>query len=108
MLIALNDGNEVVIPRDEWSNITHSWAATCHKLQGAQAPYVIVSLDNSAYPLLMREWLYTALTRARKYCTLIGQPSAINTATRISNIKIKKTWLKEDLYNLYMDEQKGA
>lgn len=108
MLIALNDGNEVVIPRDEWNNVTHSWAATCHKLQGAQAPYVIVSLDNSAYPLLMREWLYTALTRARKYCTLIGQPNAINTATRVSNIKIKKTWLKEDLYNLYMDEQKGA
>ena len=106
MLISLNDGEEVIIPRDEWSNITHSWAATCHKLQGAQAPYVIVSIDNSAYPLLMREWLYTALTRARKYCVLIGQPNAINTATRVSNIKIKKTWLKEDLYELYMDEQK--
>lgn len=106
MLISLNDGEEVIIPRDEWNNITHSWAATCHKLQGAQAPYVIVSIDNSAYPLLMREWLYTALTRARKYCVLIGQPNAINTATRVSNIKIKKTWLKEDLYELYMDEQK--
>lgn len=104
MIIKLNDDDTVIIPRDEWTNISHSWAATAHKIQGAQAPYVIVSLDKGAYPLLMREWLYTAITRARKFCALVGQPGAINTATRVSNLKIKRTWLKDDLTALYKAE----
>lgn len=103
MIIRLQNLQEdVIIPRGNWYDISHSYAVTCHKCQGGQAPYVIVVLDNSAYTLLMREWLYTAITRARKFCTLVGQPRAINTATRISDIKIKKTWLKDDLYKLYL------
>ena len=104
MIIKLNEDDTVIIPRDEWTNVSHSWAATAHKIQGAQAPYVIVSLDKGAYPLLMREWLYTAITRARKFCALVGQPGAINTATRVSNLKIKRTWLKDDLTSLYKAE----
>lgn len=101
MIIELGEEERVIIPRESWGDINLAYACTCHKLQGSQAPYVIVGLDNGSYPLLMREWLYTAITRARKYCALIGQPKAINTATRISNIKVKKTWLKDDLYELY-------
>lgn len=104
MIIELTGGDRVIIPRDEWGDISLAYACTCHKLQGAQAKYVIVVLDNSAYPLLMREWLYTAVTRARNYCALIGQPSAINQATRVSNIKTKQTWIKDDLYELYKSE----
>lgn len=104
MIIELTGGDRVIIPRDEWGDISLAYACTCHKLQGAQAKYVIVVLDNSAYPLLMREWLYTAVTRARSYCALVGQPSAINQATRVSNIKTKQTWIKDDLYEMYKQE----
>ena len=72
--------------------------------QGSQFKYIIIALDNSSYPLLMREWLYTALTRARKYCVLVGQPSAINMATRTSNIKVKQTWLKDELYKVVLED----
>ncbi|MBO7735537.1 MAG: AAA family ATPase [Methanobrevibacter sp.] len=104
MIIELNDKSQIIIPRDGWGDIGLAYAVTCHKCQGSQAPYVIVGLDNSAYPLLMREWLYTALTRAQKYCILVGQPSAINTATRVSNGKVKSTWLKGELHARYIDE----
>ena len=104
MIIELNGSDKILIPRDEWGDITLAYACTCHKLQGSQARYVIVALDNSAYPLLMREWLYTAITRAREYCALIGQPTAINQATRVSNIKVKQTWIKDALYELYKKE----
>ena len=104
MIIELNDNDQILIPRDEWGDISLAYACTCHKLQGSQAKYVIVVLDNSAYPLLMREWLYTAVTRAREYCVLVGQPSAINQATRVSNIKVKQTWIKDSLYELYKKE----
>lgn len=105
MIIELEEQGQVILPREEWNNIQHSWACTCHKLQGSQAQYVIVVLDKGSFKLLTREWLYTALTRARKYCVLVGQPDAINMATRTSDIKIKQTWLKDDLYQAFLQEQ---
>ena len=103
MIIELDDQERIVLPKEQWNTIIHGWACTTHKMQGSQADYVIVCLDNSAYVLLMREWLYTALTRAKKYCILVGQPSAINTACRTSNIKIKQTWLRDELQKLYLE-----
>lgn len=106
MIIDLEEQGQVILPREDWSSVTHGWACTCHKLQGSQSGYVIVCLDTSAYVLLMREWLYTAITRAKKYCVLVGQPKAINSACRTSNIKIKQTWLRGDLHQLYLDQFK--
>ena len=96
--------DQIILPRSEWTDITHAWCSTCHKLQGSQAKYVIVVLDNSSFPLLIREWLYTALTRARVHCTLVGQPFAINTAAHNSDVKIKQTWLKDELYNTLLED----
>lgn len=104
MIIQLQDTSRIIIPRESWDNIGLSYAVTCHKCQGSQAPYVIVSVDYSGYSLLMREWLYTALTRAQKFCALVGQPKAINLATRVSNVKVKNTWLKDELYARYQRE----
>ncbi len=104
MIVQLDEQGEVLLPKEEWGNITHAWACTAHKLQGSQSPYVIVCVDYSSYTLLMREWLYTALTRSGKYCALIGQPKAINTACRTSNIKVKQTWLRGELNDLFVKE----
>ncbi len=102
MIIDLEFVGQIILPRDEWINITHGWACTTHKFQGSQADYIIVCVDTSAYVLLTREWLYTSLTRAKKYCVLVGQPKAINSACRTSNIKIKQTWLRGELNQLYL------
>ena len=102
MIVDLEEQGQVILPRNDWGNVTHGWACTCHKLQGSQSNYVIVCVDTSAYVLLMREWLYTAITRAKKYCVLVGQPKAINSACRTSNIKVKQTWLRGELNHLYL------
>lgn len=104
MIVDIEDVGKVILSKDEWNNIVHGWACTCHKLQGSQSNYAIVCLDSSAYVLLMREWLYTAITRAKKYCVVVGQPKAINSACRTSNTKIKQTWLRGDLKDLYMKQ----
>ena len=77
------------------------YAATCHKLQGVGVPYVIGVVDPSAYSLLTNEALYTEITRAKKYCTLIGSPRTIRMAVKKSAVKAKQTWLAELLIEEY-------
>ena len=107
MIIKLKDQENVILEREEWNNIQLAYAITCHSIQGSSAPYVIVGLDYSCYAMFSKEWVYTALTRASKYCVLVTQPKAINQAVKISRVRIKQTWLKQDLYNFFLEEQKG-
>ncbi len=102
MILTFDEQGDVILPKSDWWNINLAYAITCHKLQGSQAPYCIVGLDYSAYILLSREWLYTALTRAKKYCALVCEPKAANHAVRTSAIRQKQTWLNRDLVTQYL------
>mgnify|MGYP004639974237 CR=1 FL=1 len=86
---------EVFVKSEYTDSIELGYVLTAHSAQGSQAPNVIVGIDMSAYTLLSKEWIYTAITRARKYCVLCGQISAIKKATSISRVKVKQTWLTE-------------
>lgn len=74
--------------------------------QGSGFPYVITVCDNSAYTLLSKEWLYTAITRARKYNVLIAQPGAVIRACGRTGVKEKRTWLREFIINLFNNNGK--
>lgn len=52
-------------------------AMTVHKAQGSQFDRVTVVLPPPESPLLTRELLYTALTRARRQVTLIGTEASL-------------------------------
>lgn len=106
MIAEIEGAGEVFFKKEDWGDLTHGWACTCHRLQGSQANYVIVCVDSSAYVLLTREWLYTAITRAKRFCSLVGQPKAINAACHNSNVKVKQTWLKGDLRDLAIERSK--
>lgn len=82
-------------PSEKYIELELGYAITCHKCQGSGIPYVITLCDTSSYVLLSKEWLYTAITRAKKYHTLIGQPSAIRRACSTTGVKYKQTWLKD-------------
>ena len=55
-------------------------AMTVHKAQGSQFDAVTLVLPPPESPLLTRELLYTALTRAREHVTLIGTYDALRAA----------------------------
>lgn len=95
---------DLMFSREDWYNLNLAYAITVHKIQGSQAPYVIIGIDYSAYALLSRELVYTALTRASKYCVLVAQPKALNLAVHTSAIKNKITWLKDDLMAAMIEE----
>src|SRR5262249_28642583 len=54
-----------------------AYAITGHKSQGSEWPCVIVMLDEAAGFVCSREWIYTALSRARTLCLLIGKKSVV-------------------------------
>ena len=79
--------------REQLSNVLLGYAMSVHKLQGSEYDYVIIALDNSHYVLLDRCMLYTAITRAKKMCILVSQPSAFKRAMKINKTNDRQTWL---------------
>lgn len=49
-----------------------AYAITIHKSQGSEYPAVVIPLLSGPRPLMNRNLLYTAVTRARKCVTLVG------------------------------------
>lgn len=97
MVIDFDICGRVMIYKKFWKNIEPAYALTCHKLQGSQAKTVIIGLDYTAYTLLTKEWVYTALTRASKKCILCAESSALRFAVSNSNIQTKQTFLAKML-----------
>lgn len=59
-----------------------AYAVTCHKMQGSETPVVVIPVHRSMSYMLTRNWIYTAISRARTYCVLIGQRGAFAAACR--------------------------
>jgi len=76
-----NDGPRSVagarLPR--WRS---AWAVSVHKSQGSEFDRVAVVLPEVGSPLLTREMLYTAVTRARHEVAIVGDPDAVAEAIR--------------------------
>jgi exodeoxyribonuclease V alpha subunit len=53
-----------------------------HRSQGSEYPAVVVPLTMSAYTLLQRNLLYTAITRAKCLVVLVGSRKALAIAVR--------------------------
>jgi exodeoxyribonuclease V alpha subunit len=98
---------KIVIPKTYFNDLELAYAITGHKLQGSESPYTIIGLDMSAYMMLTKEWLYTAITRARKYCVLCAQNAAVSMAINTSRVPYKQTLLKQMLNGKsYFDTKK--
>jgi exodeoxyribonuclease V alpha subunit len=55
-------------------------AMTIHKSQGSEFDEVVVVLPPEGSPLLLRELLYTAITRARSRVTVVATEGAVRAA----------------------------
>jgi len=78
----------------------HSFVAhgfICHNSQGSEYPAVILVLNAAHYTMLQRNLLYTALTRARKLCVLVGEKRAIARAVKNDKAAKRFTRLAERL-----------
>ena len=63
-------------------SLTHAYAISIHKSQGAEFPAVVIPLVTAHAALLGRTLLYTAFTRARQLVVIVGQRKALSMAVR--------------------------
>jgi exodeoxyribonuclease V alpha subunit len=66
-------GAFVAFPVDALSDLVPAFAMTVHKAQGSEFDHVALLLPEADMPLLTRELVYTAMTRARRSVVLVGE-----------------------------------
>jgi exodeoxyribonuclease V alpha subunit len=59
-------------PLDALGDVSPAFAMTVHKAQGSEFDHVLVVLPEQDMPLVTRELVYTALTRARHSVLIVG------------------------------------
>ncbi len=72
LTVAFDDGREAEYPFHQLDELELAYAVTIHKSQGSEYPAVILPLLSGPKMLLNKNILYTAITRAKKCVTLIG------------------------------------
>jgi exodeoxyribonuclease V alpha subunit len=72
-----------------------AYAISIHKSQGSEFPAVLVPMLTEHHVMLRRNLLYTAITRARRLCVVVGDPRAIERAIRRADAARRWTGLTE-------------
>jgi exodeoxyribonuclease V alpha subunit len=74
----LYPNRRVQLPRKE-HHLRRAFCMTCHKMQGSEVPVVILPLTRAvaAPPMVTREWLYTAMSRAKLMLITVGDKGVL-------------------------------
>lgn len=95
--VDFGDGRQVTLMGKAVYAMQLCYATTIHKSQGSEYDVVVIPITDSHYPMLHRNLLYTAVTRAKKLCLLVGTERAIRAAVQGWNQEERNTRLKERL-----------
>ncbi|MFJ3585180.1 ATP-dependent RecD-like DNA helicase [Streptomyces sp. NPDC090127] len=82
LTVRTDEDEEVPYDFDELDELAHAYAVTIHRSQGSEYPAVVIPVTTSAWMMLQRNLLYTAVTRAKKLVVLVGSRKAIAQAVR--------------------------
>ncbi|WP_168164604.1 AAA family ATPase [Pirellula sp. SH-Sr6A] len=73
-------------------NLQLAYAMTAHKAQGSEFPCVVVLCHKSHF-FADRNWLYTAVTRASRYCIVVGDRWGLGNAVKKNSVSERRTFL---------------
>ncbi len=97
MTISFDEGKMVEYSYKDLEELEHAYAVTIHKSQGSEYPAVVIPLLTGPQMLLNRNLLYTAVTRAKKCVTIVGNDETFNMMIQ-NNLEAKRyTGLKARL-----------
>ncbi len=87
-------GRKVEYEWSETDQLTLAYAISVHKSQGSEFPAVVMPILTAHYMMLQRNLLYTAITRAKQLCVLIGNKRAIAMAVHNNKVAHRNTALE--------------
>ena len=90
MTVEFDEGRMVEYPYKLLDELELAYAITIHKSQGSEYPAVVIPLLSGPSMLMNRNLLYTAVTRARKCVTLVG--NEVTFAQMVQNTSQQKRY----------------
>lgn len=100
LTVCFDEGRMVEYPFKLLEELELAYAITIHKSQGSEYPAVVIPLFQGPRMLMNRNLLYTAVTRAKKCVTIVGDDEAfyamIQNASQLKRYSGLKERLLED------------
>lgn len=97
IVVDTDDGESLAIPYGETATLRLAYAISVHKAQGCEVPVVVGVCHRSHSRMLNRPLLYTAITRARSSCVLVGDRAVLAGAVRRDDSGARHSGLVERL-----------
>lgn len=88
------------------SEFALAYAMTVHKSQGSEFKAVVIGVEQfrTRGRFLQRNLLYTAVTRAKKECRIVGEKEAVDAAILANDIEFRNTKLADRLKHFDMEK----
>lgn len=96
LVVLFEDGRRCLYPRTEINQLSLAYAITIHKSQGSEFDVVIIPAIAGPSMILNRNLIYTAVTRAKKIVTIVGEQKNLKRMIR-NNHTIQRFTLLKDL-----------
>ena len=97
LTVRTDEDEDIDYDFDELDELQHAYAITVHRSQGSEYAAVVIPVAMSAYTLLQRNLLYTAVTRAKRLVVLVGSRKALAIAVRTAGTGRRHTALTHRL-----------
>lgn len=91
------DERDVDVTFEQLDLLLPAWATTVHRAQGGEHKAIVIALLNQHFVMLRRNLIYTAITRAKNLCVIVGSKRALRTAIQNGSANDRCTWLLERL-----------
>lgn len=102
-LTVLFDDRRVEYQANELDDISAAYAITIHKSQGSEFDIVVIPVVPGHRVMLQRNLIYTAITRAKKVCVLVGSVEALRYAIDRRPAVNRNTRLQQRLHDAMAD-----
>ncbi len=100
LTVEFEEGRMVAYSFKQLDELELAYAITIHKAQGSEYPAVVIPLLGGPKMLMNRNLLYTAVTRARKCVTLVGDERTFYKMVQNESEQRRYTGLRERLEEL--------
>jgi exodeoxyribonuclease V alpha subunit len=97
LTVRTDEDEDVDYEFTELDELVHAYAITVHRSQGSEYPAVVIPVTTSAWTMLQRNLIYTAITRAKRLVVLVGSKQALAAAVRTAGTGKRHTGLTHRL-----------